>query len=262
MLRYGFLVASLCFASYAIADTAKYKTVIEVGSEKKIDEVIEALPDTKANLQDLIVLVSSKFLQTPYKNKTLIGSQSIPEQLVINLKGVDCLTLLDYVQALAKSNSREEFIQQLVNTRYIDGNVSYLTRRHFLSDWFAMSPQNAEDVTPYISEKYLTAEKHLNLKPEGGEYVPGLGIIKRKINYIPGYAIDSSVLESLHNGDYVGVYSPMQGLDVSHTGIVIRAHGTVFFRNASSLPENGKVVDTPFLDYMQSKPGIVVLRAK
>lgn len=53
----------------------------------------------------------------------------------------------------------------------------------------------------------------------------------------------------------------MQGLDVSHTGIVIRAGDAVWFRNASSLSANRKVVDTPFLNYMRSKPGIVVLRA-
>lgn len=263
MLRYGFLLASLCFTSYAMADVAKYKTVIDGYSARKVDEVIQdvVLPNAKAKQGDLIDLVSSTFLQTPYQGGTLIGSQSTPEQLVVNLRGVDCFTLVDYVQALTKSGTRKAFLRQLVKTRYVDGKVSYLSRRHFLSDWFATSPHNARDVTPEISLHYLTAEKHLNLKPGGGEYIPGLGIITRKINYIPGYAIDRSVLERLHNGDYVGVYSPMQGLDVSHTGIVIRAGDAVLFRNASSLSANRKVVDTPFLNYMSSKPGIVVLRA-
>lgn len=263
MLRYGFLLASLCFTSYAMADVAKYKTVIDGYSARKVDEVIQGvvLPNAKAKQGDLIGLVSSMFLQTPYQGETLIGSQSTPEQLVVNLRGVDCFTLVDYVQALTKSDTRKAFLRQLVKTRYVDGKVSYLTRRHFLTDWFATSPHNARDVTPEISLHYLTAEKHLNLKPGGGEYIPGLGIITRKINYIPGYAIDRSVLERLHNGDYVGVYSPMQGLDVSHTGIVIRAGDAVWFRNASSLSANRKVVDTPFLNYMRSKPGVVVLRA-
>ncbi|WP_146674791.1 N-acetylmuramoyl-L-alanine amidase-like domain-containing protein, partial [Salmonella enterica] len=34
------------------------------------------------------------------------------------------------------------------------------------------------------------------------------------------------------------------------------------FRNASSLAANRKVVDTPFMEYMHSRPGIVVLRAE
>ena len=244
-------------------DNAKYKAVMGEYSARKVDKIIQTqvLPNAKANQGDLISAVSSAFLQTPYQADTLIGSQSKPEQLVVNLRGVDCFTLIDYVQALTKSDSRQTFLQQLVKTRYVDGKVSYLARRHFFSDWFAAVPQTARDVTPEISQHYLTADKSLNLKPEGGEYIPGLGIITRKINYIPGQAIDSSLLERLHNGDYVGVYSPMLGLDVSHTGIVIREGNNVWFRNASSLSANRKVVDTPFLDYMKSKPGIVVLRA-
>lgn len=170
MLRYGFLLASLCFTSYAMADAAKYKIVIDGYSARKVDEIIqgEVLPNAKANQGDLIGLVSSTFLQTPYQADTLFGSQSTPEQLVVNFRGVDCFTLVDYVQALTKSNSRQAFLRQLVKTRYVDGKVSYLTRRHFLSDWFAKSPQNARDVTPEISPHYLTAEKHLNLKPGEG----------------------------------------------------------------------------------------------
>ncbi|WP_232233881.1 N-acetylmuramoyl-L-alanine amidase-like domain-containing protein, partial [Salmonella enterica] len=64
------------------------------------------------------------------------------------------------------------------------------------------------------------------------------------------------------NGDYIGVYSPLDGLDVSHVGIVVRHDEQVWFRNASSLAANRKVVDTPFMEYMHSRPGIVVLRAE
>ncbi|MGG1905393.1 DUF1460 domain-containing protein [Enterobacter ludwigii] len=252
------------FTSYAMADAAKYKTVIDGYSARKVEEIIqnEVLPNAKANQGDLISLVSSTFLQTPYQGETLIGSQSTPEQLVVNLRGVDCFTLLDYVQALTKSDTRKGFLRQLVKTRYVDGKVSYLARRHFLSDWFATVPRNARDVTPDISPDYAVADKQLNRKPDGGEYIPGLGIHPRKINYIHGNAISQLVLDRLKTGDYVGVYSPLEGLDVSHVGIVIRHDEQVWFRNASSLAANRKVVDSPFLEYMRAKPGIVVLRAE
>ncbi|EDN0048312.1 DUF1460 domain-containing protein, partial [Salmonella enterica subsp. enterica serovar Indiana] len=105
-------------------------------------------------------------------------------------------------------------------------------------------------------------DKQLNHKPDGGEYIPGLGIHPRKINYIPGRAINQQVMNHLKNGDYIGVYSPLDGLDVSHVGIVVRHDEQVWFRNASSLAANRKVVDTPFMEYMHSRPGIVVLRAE
>lgn len=82
----------------------------------------------------------------------------------------------------------------------------------------------------------------------------------RKINYIPGRAVNQAVLDRLKNGDFIGIYSPLDGLDVSHIGIVVRHDGEVWFRNASSLPRNGQVVDTPFMAYMRTKPGIVVVR--
>lgn len=55
MLRYGFLLASLCFTSYAMADAAKYKIVIDGYSARKVDEVIqgEVLPNANANQGDL-----------------------------------------------------------------------------------------------------------------------------------------------------------------------------------------------------------------
>ncbi|EDX8203923.1 DUF1460 domain-containing protein, partial [Salmonella enterica subsp. enterica serovar Paratyphi A] len=137
-----------------------------------------------------------------------------------------------------------------------------LSRRHFFSDWFAATPRNARDVTPDISPDYVVVDKQLNHKPDGGEYIPGLGIHPRKINYIPGRAINQQVMNHLKNGDYIGVYSPLDGLDVSHVGIVVRHDEQVWFRNASSLAANRKVVDTPFMEYMHSRPGIVVLRAE
>lgn len=70
------------------------------------------------------------------------------------------------------------------------------------------------------------------------------------------------MLGRLNTGDYVGVYSLNEGLDVSHVGIVVRYDGRVWYRNASSLSANKKVVDTPFLEYMRQKPGIVVLRSE
>ncbi|WP_312118492.1 N-acetylmuramoyl-L-alanine amidase-like domain-containing protein, partial [Pantoea vagans] len=52
-----------------------------------------------------------------------------------------------------------------------------------------------------------------------------------------------------------------QGLDVAQAGIAVRHDGRLWFRNASSLAANRKVVDAPFREYMRSKPGIIVLRA-
>lgn len=230
---------------------------------EKVNNIIlrEVIPASGKSHGEIINRVSSVFLDTPYQAATLIGSPDTPEALVANFNGVDCFTLVDYVEALTRSRDQNMFLHNLARTRYVNGRVSYLSRRHFFSDWFATAPRNARDVTPEISPDYVTVKKQLNRKADGSEYIPGLGIHPRSINYIPGSAISTQVLNNLKTGDYIGVYSPLAGLDVSHTGIIVHHDGKVWFRNASSLAANRKVVDSPFMEYMHSRPGIIVLRS-
>lgn len=248
----------------AAAGKVKYQTIIDKVTEKKVNQIIrsEVIPLTGKKHGEIISRVSSEFLDTPYLADTLIGGPGVPEALVANFNAVDCFTLVDYVEALARSRDQNSFKNSLARIRYTGVNVDYFSRRHFFSDWFAKSPYNARDITPIISPDYKVSEKQLNRKSDGSEYIPGLGFFTRKINYIPGSSINQKMLGRLKDGDYVGVYSPVEGLDVSHVGIVIRHGGEVWFRNASSLAINIKVVDSPFLEYMRPKPGIVVLRSE
>jgi len=64
----------------------------------------------------------------------------------------------------------------------------------------------------------------------------------------------------LSTGDYVGIYTELPGLDVTHTGIIIKKNGRTYLRHASSRNVNDRVVDEDLLEYMQNKPGLVVFR--
>lgn len=74
------------------------------------------------------------------------------------------------------------------------------------------------------------------------------------------FEINQILLQRLKTGDFVGIYSPLDGLDVSHVGIIIRKNNKIYFRNASLLTKNRKVIDTLLETYLKNKPGIVVLR--
>jgi len=65
---------------------------------------------------------------------------------------------------------------------------------------------------------------------------------------------------NMSTGDYAGIYSEMEGLDVSHVGIVIRKQDTLFLRHASSSTGAGAVIDQDFLEYVKGKAGLIVLR--
>ncbi|MGL5007437.1 MAG: N-acetylmuramoyl-L-alanine amidase-like domain-containing protein [Plesiomonas sp.] len=244
-------------------DITAYLDAIDRTTLRKIDHIIQS--DVQPYIHEghgkVVEQVSSDFVGTSYVPDTMIGGPDTPEIFVTDIDHVDCFTLIDNVESLSRSHDASSFLRHLIDVRYVNGEVSYSTRRHFFSDWFATQKPNARDVTLEISKKHITVEKWLNRKPDGTEYLPGLGVTARNINYIPAKAIDDQVLNNLKTGDYVGVYSPAEGLDVSHVGIVVRHDGEVWFRNASSLEVNRKVVDSPFMAYMHAKPGIVVLRS-
>jgi hypothetical protein len=210
-----------------------------------------------------IALLSSAFLQTPYRGNSLIGSPEQEEVLVLGLAGVDCFTLLDYVEAFRRSSGFSDVLNNLQQVRYRQGRVSYRQRNHFFTDWQQANSRWISDVTAVVAGgRALTVRKELNRKQDGGLWLEGIPVAAKDIQYLPTARIDRNVLGALQTGDYLGIYSERSGLDVSHTGIVIRTSDSVLLRHASSREGVNKVVDTDLREYLQGKPGILVYRPR
>ncbi|MBL1074657.1 DUF1460 domain-containing protein [Nocardia sp. 2] len=242
------------------ASAAPAAATIDDYSSRKIDELLAVKATAGAGKGELLDAISRQFLGTPYVANMLVGSATQPEQLVVDLRGVDCFTLLDYVEALSRSANREQFLTNLVETRYAGGQVDFLRRKHFFTDWAQVARTAASDITGSLSGAATTVAKRLNAKGDGGTYLPGLPVVDRAITYIPSGAVDQGVIGQLRTGDYIGAYADAPGLDVTHVGIfVMTANGPVF-RNASSLAANNQVVDSGFAQYVATVPGIVVMR--
>jgi hypothetical protein len=230
---------------------------------RKLDELLAlrtAAPG--AGKGELIESLSRQFLGTPYGANMLIGSTTQPEQLVIDFRRVDCFTYLDYVEALSRSADRDQFVANLIDTRYAGGRVDFRQRKHFFSDWAYTPRVAAADITSTLSPAAVTVAKRLNEKAGGGAYLPGLPVVERAITYVPSHAVDQNVISQLRTGDFIGAYADEPGLDVTHVGIFVLTTAGPVFRNASSLAANNKVVDSPLADYVRSTPGIVVFRAQ
>ncbi|MBI5097774.1 MAG: DUF1460 domain-containing protein [Nitrospirae bacterium] len=208
-----------------------------------------------------IDFLSGKFLGLEYRESTLIGDINTPEIFVINLKGVDCFTFLDYTEAMRISKSFAEFKENLKKVRYQSGNVVYENRNHFFADWIEFNSDLVEEATEYVcAGKSHQVKKILNQNNDGTCFLPGIPCRERKIVYIHSGDVDNVVIEKLKTGDYIGIYSEKPGLDVSHVGIVIKVEDNIFLRHASI--NSTKVVDEDFLKYISDKPGIIVLRPK
>ncbi|EJF83052.1 DUF1460 domain-containing protein [Bartonella rattimassiliensis] len=228
----------------------------------KLNALLKKRSETNYHEKEaLIDSLSKAFLGTPYQANMLHGSKNTPEKLIIDFRGLDCFTYLDYVEALRKSTSQTEFINNIIKTRYINGNIHFLNRKHFFTDWAYREYKLATDITAQISPYAMKTEKYLNQKADSGNYLPGLPVVKRTITYIPSKFINEEVVSRLKSGDFIGIYTKLAGLDVTHVGFFIMTDKGPMLRNASSKKANEKVVDSPFMDYVKKTPGIIVLRA-
>jgi N-acetylmuramoyl-L-alanine amidase-like len=221
---------------------------------------------TAAEMDDAgerIQFLSGQFLGTGYAESTLIGDPNTREILVINLQEVDCMTFIECMEAMRLSLSFPEFIAKLKRVRYKSGVVDYYARNHFFTDWKEFNADFIEDVTERLAGKRTVCiYKKLNQKEDGTSFLKGIHPVMRQITYIPSKDIDQEVIDNLTAGDYIGIFSDLPGLDVSHTGIIVRHNGIVYFRHASSQPQYRQVTDQDFEMYIAGKPGIVVFRPK
>ncbi len=231
-------------------------------TEKDLNSIMEQ----SSKIQDVggrIDFLSGKFLNTEYEESTLVGDINHPEERVINLEGMDCFTYIDYVEAMQLSSSYPMFVDNIQRIRYQSGEVDFRNRNHFFTDWAVYNSDNIVDVTKEVGgQRTRTVKKFLNKKKDGTPDLPGIPVKERTVHYIPSQSIDDTVIGRLKTGDYIGIYTHTDGLDVSHTGILVRKGDKVYLRHASSRKDNRRVVDEELLAYMLDKPGLVVLRPK
>jgi hypothetical protein len=231
-------------------------------SQEELDHIIYKSSKIK-DIARRIDSLSGQLLDLDYVESTLIGDINTLDAFVINLEGVDCFTFIDYIEAMRLSNSFSEFTVNLRKVRYKSGKVIFENRNHFFTDWREFNSDFIDDVTEEIgAQRTIKVQKTLNEKEDGTYFIPGVHPVLREIKYIPSAAIDDSVLNKLSIGDYIGIYSNKQGLDVSHVGISIKEGDKTYLRHASSLKKHRKVVDQDFKKYITGKPGIIVFRPK
>ena len=253
-------VLVMFFVAPLFASSEENIEIIELGkwNQDRLQKIISEKPETTSAQIDFL---SKKFLGTPYEANTLTGDINTPEIFTVNLRGMDCFTYIDYIEALRLSSTLEDFNTNLKDLRYQNGNISFQSRNHFFSDWPIRNNVNVKDVTYEVGGKNaVVVEKNLNLKGDGSTFLPGIPVVPREFYYIPSSAVNDELVSKLRTGDYIGMYTNIDGLDVTHTGIIIKNDRGVFLRHASSKKSNQKVVDENLQKYIKNVPGIVVYR--
>lgn len=209
----------------------------------------------------LVSFYAHKLLGTPYVAHTLEGDN---EMLTINIDQLDCTTFVETLYALARTTlqgrqSWRDYAANLESLRYRGGVMGdYSTRLHYISLWIIdnFSRGNLVEVTPdlphattmvkTINFMSTHADSYQSLKGDSAMVVKIKrmedGLRNHQMPYLKKMWLNKDdVRQALHAGDFVGLVTRIDGLDISHLGIIEKdENGEIYLLDASM--SGGKVM--------------------
>jgi hypothetical protein len=226
--------------------------------------------------------IAAFFIGTPYVGATLEGPG--PEQLRINLQGVDCLTLVEYVLALdhcvrVDSLTYDAFQKRVTYIRYRNGILDgYPSRLHYSTDWIRNNVAKGVVMRVDMGTHAVATPLALNFMSTHPGLYPALletplfvdliaaqeADLNRDTLYIVPKANVEAVYPLIETGDILAIGTSVKGLDYAHLGLAIKADdGSVHLLHASS--SFGRVILTEgslksYLMGVSRHTGITVLR--
>lgn len=229
---------------------------------------------------ELMVEAARFFLGKPYVAGTL---EEEPEHLVVNLRELDCMTLVETVTALVltlrdENPSFDVYGRHLQDIRYRNGQIhTYTDRLHYTTDWIYENEKQkrVKDVTSEIGGKPLVLQlSFMSTHPDSykqlkdnPEQVACMIEKEKEINARPYYFIPETEINThaglIQNGDIVCFVTTIKGLDISHVGIISREGDKLTFIHASTSQKKVIVNAEPLQDYVQSikrNSGIMIVR--
>mgnify|MGYP000845085476 FL=1 len=249
----------------AVAQTSAASSSLAPAQSNKVPQGVVCAAADAAEVQRLLADKSlktpldfaRKFLGRPYVAATLEVSD--PEQVVVNLQGLDCATLVETSQALAMTRREGQtdvasYTRNLEKIRYFNGkNRGYTSRLHYLSFWMADLTKRkvAKEVllpqalTQPLEIRLNYMSTHANAYPflkNHPERVREIAQLERKYSgkvgrFLPksNAGLSRQQLGAIQDGDIITVVTQKAGLDYSHQGIAFWGNdGKLHMLHASS----------------------------
>ena len=249
----------------AVAQTSAASSSLAPAQSDKVPQGVVCAATDAAEVQRLLADKSlktpldfaRKFLGRPYVAATLEVAD--PEQVVVNLQGLDCATLVETSQALAMTRREGKtdvasYTRNLEKIRYFDGkNRGYTSRLHYLSFWMAdltkrkvakevLLPQT---LTQPLEIRLNYMSTHADAYPflkNHPERVREMARLEHKYSgkvgrYLPKSkaGLSRKQLGAIQDGDIITVVTQKAGLDYSHQGIAFWGNdGKLHMLHASS----------------------------
>jgi hypothetical protein len=270
------MIALLCLGTFPAKSQVK--------SEPKDQEILNLIFDQLKNeknksTSELVVLTGKFLIGTPYVSNTL---EMAPEQLVVNLRGLDCTTYVENCLAIARTIKSEDvnfkkFTKELTQIRYRDSViVGYPSRLHYFSDWIyendkkGLVKEASKEIVniPYPLEvDFMSTHSGSYQQLENDTaFVAQLADKEKEISARTMYYLPKDKLpvfeDKLQEGDIIGITTSVSGLDITHVGIVVKQKGKVYLMHASSQAERVIISENTLIDYLAGKKlstGIMVV---
>lgn len=240
-------------------------------------KVVKLLGDARKDKpENLMVYYGMKLCGLPYVAHTLEVNDA--EQLVVNLRQMDCTTLVETVLALSLtardgSVKWEDYCRWLQTIRYRDGIMKgYTSRNHYFLWWVESNSRlGLVNVAKYnnlarqqtISINYMSehpsAYKMLKGKNDDIKKIKALeNVSKGKVmKYIPAskVGLGKDKLGFVKDGDILAIATKKAGLDTSHIGIAKWGKdGKLHLLNASQVHKKVVLEPMTLYDYMKKHP--------
>lgn len=256
--------------------------LFQSGDKELFDQLMELhAAKKKETTSALMVEVGRFFLGTPYVAHTLETGDD--EQLVVNLREVDCTTFAENCLALSRTiqsenQTFEQFCSELQLIRYRYGKMEgYPSRLHYFCDWIHNNVQKGlvKDMSEELAQTPLLKEisfmsshpgSYRQLK-DSASLVDLIAaqeklISARKLFHIPENRI-AELEGRLMDGDIAGITTEIDGLAIQHVVILIRQNGRIHLMHASSKAEKAVISDITLEEYLlnsKTASGIMLAR--
>jgi N-acetylmuramoyl-L-alanine amidase-like len=239
-------------------------------------------------LPTAIAAIGRSFVGTPYVPHTLEADG--PEHLVIDFRGLDCVTFVENSFALARfvtsggqalladrPAAEARYGVLLEQLRYRDGVIDgYPSRLHYFSDWIADNARRGlvTDVTREIGGvrddepiDFMTTHTDAYRQLSDPANVERLREVEQRLTeaghwYVPQDRI-AAVSDRIQDGDIIAVTSTVSGLDVAHTGIALWVDGSLRLLNAPLVGDSVQISELSLADRVlgiKGQDGILVAR--
>lgn len=230
--------------------------------------------DTTTNY---VLHFARKLLGIPYVGHTL--EVNAEEQLVVNLRQLDCTTYVETVCALtlcAKHGQTAfaDYCHWLGQLRYRGGELTdYTSRLHYFTDWIEDNTrmgfvrETQQETNPFnavqtVKVGFMTEHpQYYDMLKDNKQFQSVIAQQEKALNgrqyrYIVKTDISNTpaMRRAVADGDIIAILTNKQGLDTSHIGIAVWHADGLHLLNASQIHK--KTVEEPMTlrQYMEKHP--------